>query len=148
IWEDQVIAEYERGGSATQATGTRYYHQDRLSTSFITDSTGAVVGTTNHLPFGEEIGFTGESEKHKFTTYERDGTLDYAVNRHYASQQGRFNHVDPLGMGAASLSNPQSLNLYSYVQNDPVNFVDPSGLESDPLVVFRNGEACELRSPF
>jgi RHS repeat-associated protein len=123
-----VIAEYERGGGSTQATGTRYYHQDRLSTRLITDGAGNVKGATDHLPFGEEIGFTGESEKHKFTTYERDGALDYAVNRHYDPQRGRFNQVDPLGMGAASLADPQSLSLYSYVQNDPGNFVDPSGL--------------------
>jgi RHS repeat-associated protein len=130
VWEgNQVIAEYERGGSNTQGTGTRYYHQDRLSTRIITDGAGIVKGTTDHLPFGEEIGFTGESEKHKFTTYERDGTgFDYAVNRHYASHLGRFNQVDPLGMGAASLADPQSLNLYNYVRNDPVNAVDPSGL--------------------
>jgi len=130
IWEGKVIAEYERGGGATPATGTRYYHQDRLSTRVITDGAGAVVGTTDHLPFGEEIGFTDESEKHKFTTYERDGALDYAVNRHYDPRQGRFNQADPLRMGAASLADPQSLNLYNYVGNDPVNFVDPSGLFS------------------
>jgi RHS repeat-associated protein len=130
VWEgNQVIAEYERGGGATQSTGTRYYHQDRLSTRVITDGAGAVVGTMEHLPFGEEIGGSDEREKHKFTTYERDGTgLDYAVNRHYDPQRGRFNQVDPLRMGASSLTDPQSLNLYSYVQNDPVNSVDPSGL--------------------
>lgn len=63
-------------------------------------------------------------------SYDRsDATgLDYAVNRFYSSQQGRFAQVDPIGMAAVSLGNPQSLNLYSYVQNDPVNFVDPSGL--------------------
>jgi RHS repeat-associated protein len=130
IWEgNQVIAEYERGGSATQATGTRYYHQDRLSTRVITDSAGAVVGTTDHLPFGEEFGSSVAGEKHRFTTYERDGTgLDYAVNRFYSSLQGRFAQVDPIGMASVSLGNPQSLNLYSYVGNDPINFTDPSGL--------------------
>ena len=129
IWEgDQVIAEYERGGAATQATGTRYYHQDRLSTRVITDGVGAVVGTMDQLPFGEEIGGSGEREKHKFTTYERDQTgLDYAVNRFYSPQHGRFAQVDPLGMGAVSLSDPQSLNLYAYCGNDPVNRVDPTG---------------------
>lgn len=35
---------------------------------------------------------------------------------------------DPLMLGASDLSNPQSLNLYSYVQNDPINATDPSGL--------------------
>jgi RHS repeat-associated protein len=186
IWEgDQVIAEYERGGGSTQATGTRYYHQDRLSTRLITDGAGNVKGATDHLPFGEEIGFTGESEKHKFTTYERDGALDYAVNRHYASHLGRFNQVDPLGMGASSLTDPQSLNLYSYVQNDPVNFVDRTGLLMSLfpwdegwgfgggggggwgfgggggggwgfgggggdgwIEVWRDGQLCEIRSPF
>jgi RHS repeat-associated protein len=130
IWEgNQVIAEYERGGGGTQATGTRYYHQDRLSTMIITDGAGNVVGATDQLPFGEEIGVSGESAKHKFTTYERDQTgLDYAVNQFYSSQQGRFAQVDPLGMGAVSMGNPQSLNLYSYVGNDPLNFVDPSGM--------------------
>jgi RHS repeat-associated protein len=129
VWEgSRVIAEYERGG-ATPATGIRYYHQDRLSTRIFTDESVVVKGTTDHLPFGEEIGVSGEGEKHKFTTYERDATgINYAVNRHYNSQQGRFNQVDPLGMGAASLANPQSLNRYSYVQNDPANAVDPSGL--------------------
>jgi RHS repeat-associated protein len=87
------------------------------------------VGTNDHLPFGEDLGGIGEGEKHKFTTYERDATgLHYAVNRFYSPQQGRFAQADPIRLGAASLEDPQSLNLYSYVQNDPVNLVDPRGL--------------------
>jgi len=54
--------------------------------------------------------------------------LDYAINRHYDSLQGRFTQVDPIGMGATDLSDPQTLNLYSYCANDPVNHTDPSGL--------------------
>ena len=34
--------------------------------------------------------------------------------------------ADPLGLGAADAANPQSLNLYSYVGNDPMNFTDPT----------------------
>ncbi len=121
IWEgDQVIAEYKRGGGATQATGTRYYHQDRLSTRLITDGAGNVVGTTDHLPFGEEIGASGEGEKHKFTTYERDGTgLDYAVNRHYAPQLGRFKQPDPLGIGAASIEGLQAIGVRRRLRRTP-----------------------------
>jgi hypothetical protein len=51
------------------------------------------------------------------------------VNRFYSPQQGRFTQVDPIGMGAAELTNPQSLNLYSYVENDPINSTDPLGLD-------------------
>ena len=34
-----------------------------------------------------------------------------------------------LNSGSYNLSNPQSLNRYNYVRNDPVNFVDPLGLD-------------------
>ncbi len=54
--------------------------------------------------------------------------MDYAVNRFYNSAQGRFNQVDPIGMAAASLEDPQTLNLYGYCGNDPINQVDPDGL--------------------
>jgi len=54
--------------------------------------------------------------------------LDYANNRHYDSQQVRFTQVDPAGMNATSLANPQTLNLYAYCTNDPINRLDPSGL--------------------
>jgi hypothetical protein len=49
------------------------------------------------------------------------------VNRYYDPQRGRFNQVDPLGIGASSLADPQSLNLYAYVGNDAVNRTDPDG---------------------
>jgi RHS repeat-associated protein len=54
--------------------------------------------------------------------------MDYAVNRFYNAAQGRFTQVDPIGMSAASLKEPQTLNLYSYCGNDPVNHLDPDGL--------------------
>ncbi|MBK7597849.1 MAG: RHS repeat-associated core domain-containing protein [Acidobacteria bacterium] len=68
--------------------------------------------------------------RQRFTSYDRSAAtgLDYAVNRHYSSAQGRFTQVDPIGMSAVSLGDPQSLNLYAYCGNDPVNNVDPDGL--------------------
>lgn len=72
---------------------------------------------------------TGQSNK-RFTSYDRSALtgLDYAVNRHFDSKQGRFTQVDPLGMRATSLGNPQTLNLYAYCGNDPINRLGPSGL--------------------
>ena len=65
-----------------------------------------------------------------FTSYDRSSTtgLDYANNRTYSSGDGRFTTVDPIGMYAANIGNPQSNNLYAYTQNMPTDFGDPSGL--------------------
>ncbi|MEK6288509.1 MAG: RHS repeat-associated core domain-containing protein [Acidobacteriota bacterium] len=126
VWEgSKVIAEY--GDAPAGAGGTRFYHPDRLSNRMITDGSGVVKGAMDNLPFGEDAGVVGETEKHRFTTYERDdesGT-DYAVNRQYSQSTGRFMRPDAI---PGSVGNPQSSNRYAYVQNDPINFVDPLGL--------------------
>lgn len=48
--------------------------------------------------------------------------------RFEAGRWGSFLSPDPF-LGSADVSNPQSLNRYSYVLNNPVNMVDPFGLE-------------------
>jgi RHS repeat-associated protein len=131
--------------SGADGTETRFHHPDRLGTRLTTDAVGTVVSEQFPLPFGNMQPFTsvyggenpyqhptlGNPSKKRFTSYDRsDATgLDYAVNRFYSPQQGRFTQVDPIGMGAAELANPQSLNLYSYVENDPINSTDPLGLD-------------------
>ena len=63
-----------------------------------------------------------------FTTYTRDGIgSDDAQQRRYNRYYARFEQPDPFD-GSYNLTNPQSLNRYSYTENDPVNFIDPSGL--------------------
>lgn len=64
------------------------------------------------------------------TSKERDNEigLDYFGARYYSSIQGRFTSVDPENIGAHE-DQPQSWNGYAYVQNDPLRFVDPVGLE-------------------
>ena len=93
------------------------------------------------LPFGtmiagESTNIGGSATKKRFTSYDRsDSTaLDYAVNRQYSAAQGRFTQVDPIGMEAVSLETPQSLNLYAYCGNDPINYLDPSGLFAQAFV--------------
>lgn len=77
------------------------------------------------LPRGQ--GHGAGSTKWQFTSYERDSEsgLDYAIFRYDSSRLGRFMTPDPL---AGSILNPQSLNRYAYVRNNPPNLVDPLGL--------------------
>jgi RHS repeat-associated protein len=130
--------------SGAGGTETRFHHPDRLGTRLVTDAGGTVVSEQLTMPFGTMLPITqtygGETSyqnptlanpsKKRFTSYDRSDVtgLDYAVNRFYSPQQGRFTQVDPIEMDAASLSDPQTLNLYSYCGNDPINHLDPDGL--------------------
>jgi RHS repeat-associated protein len=90
---------------------------------------GNIQGRQSHLPFGEELVATGTTDKHRFTSYERDSETgtDYAVNRGYSTNTGRFMRPDPY-KGSYDFRDPQTLNRYAYVNNDPTNQVDPIGL--------------------
>jgi RHS repeat-associated protein len=65
----------------------------------------------------------------QFTGKERDAEtgLDFFLARYYSGAQGRFTRPDPGNAGAAII-NPQTWNAYSYVENNPINRIDPSGL--------------------
>ncbi len=110
---------------------TEYNHPDRLGTRLTTNSALGSDYQQAHLPFGKALaGETTGSTNRRFTSYERSAQtgLDYAINRTYDSKQGRFTQADPIGMKAVDMNAPQTLNLYSYCGNDPINQVDPLGL--------------------
>ena len=134
-----LSTEYIYAGSQLLATiagsATTYHHPDHLSNRAETNSSGTRTRTFGQLPFGETWYETGTVDKWKFTGYEHDsGTgetgLDYANFRYYASAQGRFMSADFLGGHPGA---PQSLNRYAYATNDPLNRVDPLGLDDDTL---------------
>ena len=72
-------------------------------------------------------------QNYKFTGKERDTEtgLDDFEARYYSSQFGRFHTADwsaiPAAVPYADLGNPQTLNLYAYVVNNPLNLTDPTG---------------------
>lgn len=67
--------------------------------------------------------------RRKFTLKERDNEtgLDYFGAGYFASTQGRFTSVDPIGVKLARMIDPQQLNRYSYVRNNPLKYVDTDG---------------------
>ncbi|HKO42931.1 MAG TPA: RHS repeat-associated core domain-containing protein [Pyrinomonadaceae bacterium] len=117
-----------QGGTGGQVS---WVHQDPVTKSQqIRNSSGTVVSTIDLDPWGGETGRSSNQafQPHRFTTYERDANGgDEAMHRRYQVNWSRFAQPDPYD-GSYSLTDPQSFNRYAYVQNDPVNFVDPSGL--------------------
>jgi RHS repeat-associated protein len=66
----------------------------------------------------------------QFTGKERDAEtgLDYFTARYLSAPQGRFMSPDPLFIEQKRLADPQRLNLYAYVRNNPLRFSDPTGM--------------------
>jgi RHS repeat-associated protein len=89
----------------------------------------------NYFPYGEIMNpQSGNGDGEAFGTYSHNNTtgLDYADQRYYASQYGRFMSADPYKR-SAKLFDSGSWNRYAYVRNNPVNSTDSSGLfEEDP----------------
>jgi RHS repeat-associated protein len=114
-------------------TQTYFIHTDHLgSTRTVTNYLGGVTDKMDYGPYGEQI-TGGTFTTHKFTGYERDAEtgLDYAQARYYAYGGGRFMSPDPTGIFLGNTSDPQQLDLYTYVRNNPLSATDPSGLCGD-----------------
>lgn len=127
--------------SVSAAGVVTYLHPDRLGSIIATsDAAGAVTNKNLYSPYGEAtvagttIGFTGQR-------FDSDLGLYYYKNRYYSPTLGRFLQTDPLGYTTLNLMDcgcgcggmdecaPRELNLYSYVQNSPLRYTDPFGLE-------------------
>jgi len=112
------------------ATNKYFYHKDHLgSTLAMTDAAGIVVETIGYTPYGEEREHTGSTvTNYRFTDQEYDpetGLYNY-VARLYDPVIGRFVSADSI---VPDPFNPQSLNRYSYVLNNPLIYIDPTGNE-------------------
>jgi RHS repeat-associated protein len=116
--------------------GSFYWlHLDHLGSGRkMTDASGNMVYRAEFDPYGKllfEWSSPSNLNTRKFTGYERDSAtnLDYAQARIYGSEWGRFLSPDPAGMRVVNPTSPQSLNRYSYTDNNPVNRIDPTGEE-------------------
>jgi len=140
-----VVGEYNSAGGLTaryshgfgllsridDAGDAAYYAFDAIgSAQQLTTSNGAVVDEYAYAPFGamimemqtipnpyQFVGEIGVASESNASTFMRA--------RNYSNRDGRFVSEDPLGVL------PHNINLYEYAFNDPVNWVDPTGL--DPI---------------
>lgn len=130
--------------TAGPAAEVRWLVCDHLGTPrMVVAKSGALSAVSRHdyLPFGEELaaGFAGrtnsqgysqpDGSRQKFAGSERDEEtgLDYMQARYYGAAAGRFASVDPVFFQKEMMIDPQRFNLYAYVRNNPLRFVDPKG---------------------
>jgi RHS repeat-associated protein len=113
-----------------------YYYGDHLGTArLITDGGGTKCYDADYFPWGGEqhVYVNSCAQNYKFTGKERDPDTgsDYFGARWYRNTMARFYSpdwsatVEPVPY--AKLDNPQSLNLYTYVLDNPTTFGDPDG---------------------
>jgi RHS repeat-associated protein len=124
---------------------TCYLTTDHLgSTRLITDQNGKPVSRHDFLPFGEELATSNrtaaqgygvaDNVMHRYTGQQRDlegPGLDFFHARYFSGAQGRFTSPDfsprPQPTAYALRTDPQTLNLYGYLRNNPLATIDADG---------------------
>jgi RHS repeat-associated protein len=123
LYGHDLLAQYDSGTWA-------YHVNDGLgSVRQLADLMGQVVQSHSFSPFGVPLGESG-GEPYGYTGEQWDASagLVFLRARYYDAGTGRFISKDPL---SGFVTKPQSLNRWVYVQNNPVNRRDPTGLRED-----------------
>ncbi len=139
----ELIATVETAG----ATSTiQYIHPDHLgSTNVASNNAGAASEVTDYYPYGGERAQSGSFEEKRGyigELHDDESDLSYLNARYYDGGRGGFLSQDPsfLALGDPNkvqaltsldhnqlLMSPQSLNSYSYAENNPITKKDPTG---------------------
>jgi RHS repeat-associated protein len=147
---DSMVATIDQqtaSGNATGTAKTRYVHPDHLgSTNLVTDENGNVVQTLDFYPYGGTriSSATSTNERRKYTgQFADDSSLSYLQARYYDAGRGQFISQDPVfweSPKGQDLKNPQSLNSYSYANDNPITGEDPTGCltSQSPVNITRN----------
>src|SRR5208282_2724091 len=136
----RVLASYVNGRSYTY-----FKHGNALgSWGLITMQDGSVPQDQLYYPWGQTWTsghYLFEPNYAAMTWYNAESDLFLTPARSYGSRLGRWMSPDPLG---GDVTNPQSLNRYAYVLNNPASMVDPSGLDpaacQDPMYASSHAE--------
>ena len=141
---ERRVAVYATDNAPTPSEAVQYLHQDHLgSVDTITDESGAVVERLSYDAWGKRrtasgddawkdsaIAITAATTPRGFTDHEHldDFELVHMNGRVYDPVLGRFLSPDPLVQYPEST---QAFNRYTYVSNNPLSLVDPTGYEDD-----------------
>ena len=138
-WSMAIAAFRPATTSATVGTTTsiKYVHPDHLGgANAVTDSSGLLAETLQYYPYGSlrtdtlSNSYQGQKRKYISSVLDIPTNLSYLNARFYANTRGGFLSEDPVFLGNPSqqqLTVPQSLNSYSYGNDNPILNKDPSG---------------------
>jgi RHS repeat-associated protein len=116
---DQLLAMIKPGESVY------YFHNDHLGTpQVLTADSQAIIWKAVYTPFGEaekQIETVENPFRFPGQYYDSETGLHYNYFRYYNPQTGRYITPDPIGLEGG-------INLFVYVENNPINFIDPEGL--------------------
>ena len=116
---DEPLMTYDGTGATTK---TWLYGDERGSITAAANASGALLAAYTYGPFGEPNVLTGVALRYTGQRLDPESGLSYYRARWYSPYMGRFLSPDPIGLDGGT-------HLYRYVGNDPINFVDPSGLQ-------------------
>lgn len=140
-----VLKQYSPQGMKLEAgatTGNFYYTRDHLgSVRELTDSAGNVETLYSYDPFGRQSRLMGNLESDfRFAGmfWSIETNLNLTIFRVYDPEIGRWLSRDPLD----NVEVAEGSNLFAYVQNNPVNRIDPFGLEQTQADGRTRAEAC------
>jgi len=135
-----------------------YYFEDQVNSSRVIaelpagSTTPTLCYDADFYPYGGEKDFTNTcAQNYKFDGKERDPETgnDYFGARYYSSAYGRFLSPDwssvPAPVPYADLTNPQTLNLYAFVSDNPESFADLNG--HDPNCAAHQPADCPTVTP-
>jgi RHS repeat-associated protein len=140
-----IFAAFKAALSTATTTSISYTSVDMLGGSnVVTNSSGTVVETLQYFPYGKiridntAGSFSGEVRKYIGQEYDAATALSYLNARYYEGNRGQFLSQDPIfvsGPQSQNLSDPQSLNAYSYSEDNPIIKSDPTGKCAEDLCI-------------
>ncbi|MFC5702318.1 RHS repeat-associated core domain-containing protein [Cohnella faecalis] len=138
---DKVVLETDGAGKQTarntyginlitRTAGTDkffYLYNGHADVTALINTVGTIVGTYEYDAFGNITNKTGTSNnsiRYAGYQYDEENKLYYLNARYYDPKIARFLSEDTY---RGQADDPLSLNLYSYVHNEPMMYVDPTG---------------------
>ncbi len=135
------IGKFVRIKTANGTDTPTYLHMDHLGSAQTGTSTNGTVAWREHpkgtssltlraqyMPFGETMtNPLSNADLAGYTGHIKDSAtgLNYMQARYYDPLIGRFLSIDPVGFSPGA---PYMFNRYTYVNNDPLNMIDPTGM--------------------